>query len=119
MLCSQCQPHRRDLIDAAFESMCITTRNNCHMLELPLPSPRKRQRTEPPEQIGTSKPPLKKQRLNHSAGSHHHLAHQRSLRISPFPPNVPNKHLRQTQTRKRRIATVTAERSETVVNGKR
>ena len=39
------------------------------MLELPLPSPRKRQCTEPPEQIGTSQPPFKKQRLNHSAGS--------------------------------------------------
>lgn len=39
------------------------------MLELPLPSPRKRQRSEPPEQTGTSQPVLKKQRLNHSGGS--------------------------------------------------
>ncbi|KAL5373608.1 hypothetical protein PMIN06_012488 [Paraphaeosphaeria minitans] len=39
------------------------------MLELPLPSPRKRQCPEPPEQTGTSQPPFKKQRLNHPSGS--------------------------------------------------
>ena len=36
-----------------------------------------------------------------------------------FPAKRPNKYLEQAQTRKRRNATVTAERSETVVNGKR
>jgi hypothetical protein len=36
-----------------------------------------------------------------------------------FPAKRPNKSLEQAQTRKRRNATVTAERSETVVNGKR
>jgi hypothetical protein len=39
------------------------------MLKLQLPSPRKRQRSEPAGQTGTSQPPSKKQRLNHSGGS--------------------------------------------------
>jgi hypothetical protein len=46
------------------------TRDNYHMLELPPPSPRKRQRPESsPEQTGTSQPPSKKQRLSNSGGS--------------------------------------------------
>jgi len=39
------------------------------MLKLPLPGPRKRQRSESPEQTGTSQPPSKKQRLSHPSGS--------------------------------------------------
>jgi len=88
------------------------------MLKLPLPGPRKRQRSESPEQTGTSQPPSKKQRLSHPSGSQPPPAFwdnlsklwltKRALReldrrnreTSPSPSLSPHRHVHRPVTRK-------------------